>query len=582
MASLRASYDGAVSSSAPVARRSLLPAAVLWDMDGTIIDTEPYWMAAERALVQEAGGTWSHEQALQLVGNPLLVSAQTIIDQTPVTGTAEAVVDLIQGRVESLMRERLPWRPGARELLADLRARGVPCALVTMSYDVLARVLIASLPEGTFAHVVTGDQVAQGKPHPEPYLTAAARLRVDPRRCVAIEDSPTGVASAVAARVPTIGVPHMVPIEPRPGLKLVRTLEQLSADQLLPLAMEGVSGPPVLNPVQASEGTRGSRRTDDQPWWRRAWAVIIAPFTDHHEGERHSRDRSPQRRTVPPPLGRPLEPWGRLERHFQIRWDASDLEAVSELLRRAGVSEHADGSKVYSGLAALVHDPGRPKEKRAIAVFVDGTHLGYLDRKRAQDYFREVKEAAGRGGYVESTATVRVTPQDKRVKLRIHLDLPKPGELLPRNAAPTEPHAIVPLGRRVQVLGEEASSESLQAFVTRSKLTPVLVALRTVVEQTSRSQTCLVEVELDGQVVGQLSRAQSSRLLTVLERLSAQGFLAMARAWVGGTPKAPVVTLDINRDDAHLHDWLALHQGSSRSGSLREVVPGADPISRDD
>lgn len=565
----------------PVARRSSLPAAVLWDMDGTIIDTEPYWMAAERALVEEAGGTWSHEQALALVGNPLLVSAQTIIDQTPVTGTAAAVVDLIQGRVESLMKERLPWRPGARELLADLRSRGVPCALVTMSYDVLARVLIAALPEGTFAHVITGDQVARGKPHPEPYLTATSRLRADPRRCVAIEDSPTGVASAVAAGVPTIGVPHIVPIEPRPGLKLVRTLAELSADQLWPVAMEGVSGPPVLNPAHGSEGTRGSRRKDDRPWWKRAWAVITNPFTDDDDAQSQSRDLLPQRRSVPPPLGRPLEPWGRLERHFQIRWDAADLEAVSEVLRRAGVSEHADGSKVYSGLAALVRDPARPKDKKAIAVFVDGTHLGYLDRKRARAYFEEVTEATEQGGYVESTATVRVTPQDKRVKLRIHLDLPKPGELLPRNSAPTEPYAIVPLGRRVQVIGEEASREALQAFVTRSKQTPVLVTLRTVVEKKPRSQTRLVEVELDGEVVGQLSRAQSSRLLRVLDRLNAQGFLAVARAWVGGTPNAPQVTLDINRDDAHLHDWLALHRRSARSGSLHEIVPSADPISQD-
>lgn len=217
-------------------RGTVLPAAVLWDMDGTIVDTEPYWMAAERDLVESAGGTWSHEQALQLVGNPLLRSAEVILEQTPVTGRPEAVVDRIQAGVEASMRTRVPWRPGAQALLAELGQLGVPCALVTMSYAVLARVLVDVLPEGTFATVVTGDAVRHGKPHPEPYLTAAARLGVSPADCVAVEDSPTGVGSAVAAGVPTIGVPHLVPIPPRDGLTLVDSLEGLRAADLWPLA----------------------------------------------------------------------------------------------------------------------------------------------------------------------------------------------------------------------------------------------------------------------------------------------------------------------------------------------------------
>lgn len=204
-------------------------------MDGTIIDTEPYWMAAERALVAEAGGTWTDEQAVQLVGNPLLVSAEILLEQTPVTGEPEEVVDRIQSRVEAAMRQRMPWRPGARELLTELGELGVPCALVTMSYTVLAEVLAAALPEGTFATIVTGDQVRHGKPHPEPYLTAAARLGVPPAECVAIEDSPTGAGSAVAAGVPTIGIPHIVEIPSVPGLVLRQSLVGLRARDLLPL-----------------------------------------------------------------------------------------------------------------------------------------------------------------------------------------------------------------------------------------------------------------------------------------------------------------------------------------------------------
>ncbi|MGD8150845.1 HAD family hydrolase [Ornithinimicrobium sp. Y1694] len=210
-----------------------MPAAVLWDMDGTIVDSEPYWMAAERALVESAGGTWTDEQATQLVGNPLEVSAQIILDQTPVTGTPAQVVDLLQSRVEEAMRSRMPWRPGARELLTELGRLGVPCALVTMSYASLAEVLREALPDGTFATIVTGDIVEHGKPHPEPYLTAAERLGVDPGECVALEDSPTGAGSAVAAGVPTIGIPHIVEIPEQEGLTLVSTLDGLRATDLL-------------------------------------------------------------------------------------------------------------------------------------------------------------------------------------------------------------------------------------------------------------------------------------------------------------------------------------------------------------
>lgn len=232
----------------PSRAERVLPAAVLWDMDGTIVDTEPYWMAAEREIVEAAGGTWTHEQALQLVGNPLLRSAEIILEQSPVTGTPQEVVDRIQGKVEAQMRAQVPWRPGAPRLLRELNGLGVPCALVTMSYAVLAQVLVDALPAGSFAVVVTGDAVTHGKPHPEPYLTAAARLGVDPAGCVAIEDSPTGVGSAVAAGVPTIGVPHIVQIPPREGLVLVESLQGVRATDLWSLATTSVSDGPTRAP----------------------------------------------------------------------------------------------------------------------------------------------------------------------------------------------------------------------------------------------------------------------------------------------------------------------------------------------
>ncbi|MGD8201388.1 HAD family hydrolase [Ornithinimicrobium sp. W1679] len=208
-------------------------------MDGTLVDTEPYWMAEETALVEAAGGTWTQEDAVQLVGNDLMVSARVILETTPVTGTPEQVVDALVAGVAARMRSDLPWRPGAAELLADLRRHDIPCALVTMSWSALADVLLEQLPAGTFAAVVTGDQVERGKPHPDPYLEAAHRLSVPPHACVAVEDSPTGAASATAAGVPTLVVPHIVDVPRMPGAVRLGTLVDVSARDLLPLVSVG-------------------------------------------------------------------------------------------------------------------------------------------------------------------------------------------------------------------------------------------------------------------------------------------------------------------------------------------------------
>jgi HAD superfamily hydrolase (TIGR01509 family) len=185
-------------------------------MDGTIVDTEPYWIAAEHALVEAHGGTWSHEQAMQLVGQSLTFSAG-ILQQAGVDLEIRQIIDLLTAEVVASVRKSVPWRPGARELLEDLHVAGVRCALVTMSEGPLAREVVASLPRPYFEVVVTGDTVAQGKPHPEAYLKAVDLLREeDPdlaiHHCVALEDSAPGVAAAVASGVATVAIPHIVPL----------------------------------------------------------------------------------------------------------------------------------------------------------------------------------------------------------------------------------------------------------------------------------------------------------------------------------------------------------------------------------
>ena len=188
------------------------PAAVLWDMDGTIVDTEPYWIAAEHEVVGMHGGTWSLEHGKAVVGKDLLDTGAYVRDNGPVPLEPREIVELLLDRVIASVRREIPWRPGARELLADCRAHGSPAALVTMSWRRFATEVVEALPAASFDTVVVGDDVARGKPHPDPYLLAAERLGVDPRDCLAVEDSPTGVASALAAGCTVLAVPHMVPI----------------------------------------------------------------------------------------------------------------------------------------------------------------------------------------------------------------------------------------------------------------------------------------------------------------------------------------------------------------------------------
>jgi HAD superfamily hydrolase (TIGR01509 family) len=201
------------------------PAAVLWDMDGTLVDTEQYWMAEEHDLVGRYGGIWTDDHARALVGNDLLVSARYIIEHGRLPMDPQQVVHVLLAGVVRRMRVHVPWRPGARELLEALGEAGVPCALVTMSWTSLADAFLAELPAGTFAAVVTGDAVEHG-------LRAAQLLGVPPAACLAIEDSPTGVASAEAAGVPVLAVPHIVPIPPAPGRSRATSLTEVSPDDL--------------------------------------------------------------------------------------------------------------------------------------------------------------------------------------------------------------------------------------------------------------------------------------------------------------------------------------------------------------
>lgn len=191
----------------------ILPAGVLWDMDGTIVDTEPYWMRAEEEMVAAFGVSWTHEDSLEVVGASLDHSAR-IFQARGVDLSEAEIIGRLTDRVIEQIRVEVPWRPGARELLAELREEGIPAALVTMSYRRMADLVVDAIGFDAFTAVVGGDMVTHGKPHPEPYLRGATELGLAASQCVAIEDSTTGIASAVASGAATIGVPLHLTLQP--------------------------------------------------------------------------------------------------------------------------------------------------------------------------------------------------------------------------------------------------------------------------------------------------------------------------------------------------------------------------------
>src|SRR3954454_17725204 len=203
-------------------------------------------------MARKYGGAWTQADALELVGNDLVASGAYIKERMGLDLTPEAIVEeLLDGVVEQVARE-VPWRPGAVELLTELSEAGVRCGLVTMSYQRFVAPILAHLPPETFRVVVTGEQVGRGKPHPEPYLTAAAALGVPPGDCVAIEDSNTGAKSAEAAGCLVLVVENHVPVLDGARRVFRDSLEGLTVEDLRALSVDGdrSTGPPPVEPVE--------------------------------------------------------------------------------------------------------------------------------------------------------------------------------------------------------------------------------------------------------------------------------------------------------------------------------------------
>ena len=188
--------------------------AVLFDMDGLLVDSEYQWFAAETRTVQALGAEWGKQQQVDLLGSNLAFAAEYMIRHADSDATVPTVMQMLHDNMTQELASSVTFLPGALDLLNDLAALEVPTALVTSSVRAHVDAVLDHIPGAPFAHVVTADDVDRLKPHPEPYLTALDLLAVDRSRTVVLEDSPAGVAAAEAAGCHVLAVPSVVPIAP--------------------------------------------------------------------------------------------------------------------------------------------------------------------------------------------------------------------------------------------------------------------------------------------------------------------------------------------------------------------------------
>ncbi|HEY5881052.1 MAG TPA: HAD family phosphatase [Nakamurella sp.] len=206
--------------------------AVLFDMDGTVVDSEHLWAQAMRMIAADLGGTLTEEALARTTGLSVPASVDLMLTELGSNLPHEQATDQLLARTADVFAAELMWQPGAQELIDALRAEGVTTALVTNSPRVVVDVAMERLGGHRFDRAVCGDEVTVHKPDPTPYLTAMQLLDVPAASCLAVEDSPSGTAAAVAAGVPVLVVPSEVEVPEGPGRIFAASLLEATVDEL--------------------------------------------------------------------------------------------------------------------------------------------------------------------------------------------------------------------------------------------------------------------------------------------------------------------------------------------------------------
>lgn len=261
-----------------------------------------------------------------------------------------------------------------------------------------------------------------------------------------------------------------------------------------------------------------------------------------------------------PPPGRPVEPWGRCGQ-LEVEGEFARPDAVKTLLGHLGDFHKPDGAERSDVEAVLLPDPENPFDPKAVAVYLENHHVGYLSRDDARRYAQALDAATREGLYFRTRGRLWGSSSGhsgRGVVARANVWLPQPELMLPENPLPDEPHVVLPGRHTVQVTKEDEHHDVLIKYVSDGAGRPVAVELVVVEEQRARSRSTRVQVELDGERVGVLTPLQSDNLRPLVDHLAELGLRTFARAVVRGSSlKAEVVLNTIKAQDGDVDGWLA-------------------------
>ena len=207
--------------------------AILFDMDGTLIDSEPLWLEAEIEIMEELGCNWDQQDQINCLGGPIDKTENYMQDRSNNIKPFGYFTKKLDDVMEQKLSTKLDLIPNALEIINECKRSELKIALVTASSGRLMRAVLKRFPVGIFDTIVSYDDVERSKPDPEPYLLAAKTLGVDITNCVVLEDSLTGVQSGLSAGAQVIGIPHLVKMPSNPNLRVVESLSEINMDRLI-------------------------------------------------------------------------------------------------------------------------------------------------------------------------------------------------------------------------------------------------------------------------------------------------------------------------------------------------------------
>jgi HAD superfamily hydrolase (TIGR01509 family) len=207
--------------------------AILFDMDGTLIDSEPLWLKAEIAVMAEVGCHWDEQDQINCLGGPAERTERYMQERSQNIKPYGYFINRLHEVMRARITNELDLIPNALSLLRECKDAGIKTALVTASSRDLMTIVLKRFPPGTFDVVVSGDDVEKSKPDPAPYLLAAKQLSVDILKCLVLEDSLTGVQSGLSSGAKVIGIPHLVQMSEHPNLRVISSLDEITLSDIL-------------------------------------------------------------------------------------------------------------------------------------------------------------------------------------------------------------------------------------------------------------------------------------------------------------------------------------------------------------